>query len=358
LSTELTRRRKSERNRPSIRALAALALLAAVVAASGAAARQAESEALKQSAKKIPAFCRGVVVPMITPFEEDGSVDVDALRALTEWLCRKPVSALFTLSGTGEFYTLKHEEKQLVMLTVLKAARGRVAVVPGTLGRTLQETIALSRFAFQHGADAVCVMVPTFTVPGGFYAFYRSLNEALPGPIVVYDPHPGGPFALKDEDIRRIADLKHVVAAKISGSNMARLGRFVKLTRGKMNILVGGELSFFDALERGVVGVVGGGANLYPELLDQIYRAYIAGDKKLARRAQRRVKQLYRLVDNTRLKWPLGGKIALAALGLPVKPVVRNNPVTTVPAELVERIRAAFSAAREKGFLLARPPQT
>ena len=79
----------------------------------------------------LPDFLCDAIVPMFTSFHPDGSLDVRGLEAFTEWLIQRPLAALFPLGGTGAWQRLSHDERKLVIQTVIRVPDGRIPVMPG-----------------------------------------------------------------------------------------------------------------------------------------------------------------------------------------------------------------------------------
>ena len=108
---------------------------------------------------------RGIVVPVVTPFREDESINEDALRQIVDYLIAAGVHGLFPSGSQGELWALSTEEKMRVMDVVIEQAAGRVFVMPSTGAVTTRESIALTRHAEEAGADAVSVITPYFIKP-------------------------------------------------------------------------------------------------------------------------------------------------------------------------------------------------
>ena len=128
----------------------------------------------------------GVLVAMVTPFDENEELSKSAVHAIVDYLIEQGVHGLFPLGSTGEFFALSLMEKKLLIDLVVEAADGRVLVMPQTGGITTRESIELSRYAERAGADAVSVLTPFFTKPTQeeLCQHYEEIAEAVDIPVL------------------------------------------------------------------------------------------------------------------------------------------------------------------------------
>ncbi len=269
-------------------------------------------------------FLRGIIVPMLTPFSDDATLDETTLELFTDWLCRQSVDVLFPMGGSGEYAHLTTEERKRAINIVVSSSEKRIPVMPGTGGTPLEETLSLSLYAQQKGADAVGVVVPDFieSREEAIFQYFQHINSALSIPIMIYDPKGSGKNSITPCLMKRMGDeLKMIKGIKYRTTDGERMARTVKEAGNSVAVLSGVELVFLSDLAIGVAGVVGGGGNLFPGLLAEIETQFEHGHIKRAREAQFRILDIYKVLD--RIQWPLSGKIALRALGVPFKPVTR-----------------------------------
>lgn len=290
----------------------------------------------------------GVVVPMLTPFTPDNRLDEAALEAFTNWLCNKETDVLFPMGGSGEYTALTPEERRRIINIVVRTAAGRRLVYPGVGGASLRETLELAHYAEQQGADGVAVVVPDFVSPvaDSVVAYLARVANAVDLPVMVYDPRGEGPLAMTPDRMERLLGLApNVRAIKFRAMDMAVFWEMTYRHGDRLSVLAGSEAVLLPALAAGGRGVVGGGGNLYPQHLRQVIDSFLAGNLPPARAAQRQV--LYWLSRLDGVPWPLSGKIALQALGVPFATVYRGE-VQSVSEQQIQKIRAAFAPLAEK----------
>lgn len=291
---------------------------------------------------KIPAFLCDAIVPMFTPFDSEKQLDVPGLRDLTEWLTTRSLSALFPLGGTGEWMRLTQDERKQVIQTVVTTAAGKMAVMPGVHGESLEETLELARFAEGAGSDAVTVVVPIFIEPDGeaVYRYYESVAGAVDIPVVLYEPRNMGPRSITPELFGRLSQIDNILGVKDSTSGMEKLMRHVLESRDQAAVLQGVETLYLPALSVGAVGTIGGGCNVYPEYITPIRAAFEAGDHAKALQLQRQVLDLWQAVD---AGWPASGKRAVRSFGVSIGETCRVDH-GTIDENVIENLGRAMDS--------------
>ena len=267
---------------------------------------------------------RGIIPPVLTPFNEDKSVDFQTLEKFVDWLCQQKVDILFPMGGSGEYQTLQMNERKQIIDSVVKAAGGRKQVFAGTGSTSLQETLELSRYAAEHGADGVGVVMPT-DIPGNeesLFTYYKAVNDAVNCPFMVYDPRGEGPHSATPKLMRRMVDaLDKLVAIKYRTVNGEYMGCMAREISDDISLFSGAETVFLQDLSVGAIGCVGGGANFYPELIRELQDRFLDSDILGARKVQYKILEATAVLEN--VYWPLSGKIVLQELGFPFKLVTR-----------------------------------
>ena len=104
----------------------------------------------------------GTTVPIITPFDEEGKVDVESLKKLTDHVIANGLSCLYPNGTTGEMLLLSVEERKLVSETVVRQAAGRVPVFVHAGAMNLADTVELAKHAVEIGADGIGVVTPSY----------------------------------------------------------------------------------------------------------------------------------------------------------------------------------------------------
>lgn len=277
-------------------------------------------------------FLKGLVAPLLTPFKKDKALDEKALEIFVQRLSSKNVNVLFPMGGSGEYETLALEERKRIIEVTLSACRGKIAVVPGTGGKSLRETIELSHYAQARGAYGVTIVIPDFLEPGeeAIFSYFHQIGADVDVPIMIYDPRGSGPRSVSPGLMKRMAtELKKIAGIKYRTTDGEKMAYMMKEVGEITAVLSGVESVYLSHLAIGVAGLVGGGGNIYPNLLAEIYIRFAAGELTSAREAQFKVLEALRVLEEG--GWPLSGKLALKALGIPYEPVTR------VPAKPISK---------------------
>ncbi|MFN6998314.1 MAG: 4-hydroxy-tetrahydrodipicolinate synthase, partial [Aquincola tertiaricarbonis] len=158
----------------------------------------------------------GSIVALITPMQEDGSVDYPALRALIDWHIAEGTDCIGVVGTTGESPTVSVEEHCEIIRVAVEQAAGRVPIMAGAGANSTQEAIELTRFAKKVGADCSLQVVPYYNKPTqeGIYRHFRTIAEAVDLPVVLYNV-PGRTVADMSVDTTlRLAQVPGVIGVK------------------------------------------------------------------------------------------------------------------------------------------------
>jgi dihydrodipicolinate synthase/N-acetylneuraminate lyase len=277
------------------------------------------------NAKQTAPVYEGIVVPILTPFREDQSIDYPVLETMIDWLCASAVSVLFPMGGSGEFALLSQIERMAVIDCMVQVNDRRRLLFAGTGTDNLTDTLELSLYAQKAGVDGVGVVIPT-TLPEleqPLYDYFSEIDRTLAIPFMIYDPLGEGPHSPSPALMSRMADnFKNLVAIKYRTLNGERMGLMTAAIGERLSVFSGSETVFLQDLSVGVKGCVGGGANFYPQLMLDLQHAFQRGDLLKARQIQFTILDAINALNN--IYWPLSGKLIMQVLGVPYKPVTRR----------------------------------
>ncbi len=290
---------------------------------------------------------RGVIVPMLTPFADDGQIDEGRTAALVDFLIERRIVGLFPLGTTGEGPLLTTAERKQMADWVVRRAAGRVPVIIHTGAITTTETLELTRHARDVGADAVAIVPPYFykLSDAALFDHYAVIARALPDvPIYLYHNPGVTPNNLTTELVFRLAEaFPNVTGLKDSSGSLATLFASRSLHGGAFNTASGPDGLILAAQAIGIDACVAGNANYAPELVVSLYEAAQRGDLETGRRLQAQLDNARRILgDGSDLSL---FKAVCARRGVPVGDV--RAPLR--PAA-VERTDAAWSALKAGGI--------
>ncbi len=261
---------------------------------------------------------RGIIVPLVTPFNRDETLDEGALRQIVDYLIEAGVHGLFPSGSQGELYALSTEEKKRVMEIVVEQANGRVFVMPSTGAVTTRESIELTRYAEACGADAASVITPYFIQPSAAEQIEHmiAIARSVSFPVLAYNNPGRTNVSFTPSMAAAVAQqAENFIGIKDSSGDLSNTLAYIEACPPSFRTMVGRDTLIYPALCCGCVGAVAATANVVPELVVGIYQAYQAGDHALALERQRQLAPLRRAFGLG--SFPVVVKDAMELIGLP-----------------------------------------
>lgn len=288
-----------------------------------------------------PSAVGRVVTAMVTPFADDGSVDLDGAAKLADHLVSSGTETVLVNGTTGEAPTLHGEEVWELYRAVRSSVGHRGTVMVGTGSPDTSKTLALTERAEAEGADAILVVTPYYNRPNQrmLAHYFRTVAAATSLPVVLYDV-PGRTGCTIDVDTHvELAAVNNIVGVKDATGNIGKAGDIIAATRGiggGFMLWSGSDEMNLPLLAVGAVGVVSVSAHLVgPEIAAMVDA--LPGDMALAGDLHVRCMPLHRSLFKETSPTPLKG--ALNALGLPGG-TVRPPLLDALPATVADVLAA------------------
>ncbi len=259
----------------------------------------------------------GVLPPIPTPFDEEGSVSEAHLRAnLARWL-KTGLHGFVVLGSNGEYAMLSKEEKLRVLEIAREVIPAERLLVAGTGADSTRETIDLTKRAAALGADAALVVTPHYYRPqmnaAAWLAHYRAVADASPIAILIYNVPAYTTVEIDAATVLELAQHENIRGIKDSSANFAKMGEIIRFAPAHFAVMVGTGAAIFPALAIGARGVVPALGNIAPRECVAIYDGFHAGNLEQARNLQLR---LIRPNAAVTARWGVPGlKAALDQLG-------------------------------------------
>jgi len=237
----------------------------------------------------------GAFSALITPFR-DGAVDERALRDLVEWQIQSGIDGLVPCGSTGESATLTHAEHDQVIKLVIEQARRRVPVIAGTGSNSTAETIRLTTFARECGADGALLISPYYNKPtqDGIYRHYKMIGASVDLPLIVYNIPGRTGSNILPETFARMCDIRQVVAVKEASGSMDQCSDILKLCGSRLTMLSGDDSLTLPLMALGASGVISVVTNVMPREMHDLAAAALAGDFVRARQVHFKMLPLLR----------------------------------------------------------------
>ncbi|GFI71573.1 4-hydroxy-tetrahydrodipicolinate synthase [Clostridiales bacterium] len=228
---------------------------------------------------KEPIFT-GAAVAIITPMNEDGTVNYDEFAKFVDWQLENGTDAIVICGTTGESSTLEVDEHIECIRWCINYVNGRCKVIAGTGSNSTASAIEMSKEACEDGADALLLVTPYYnkTSQRGLIAHYKAIHDATDKPIILYNVPSRTGVNILPETAAEIAKLPRVNGIKEASGNLDQIAEINELCGDELNIWSGNDDQIVDVLERGGKGVISVLSNVCPQETHDIVAKYLDGD--------------------------------------------------------------------------------
>ena len=293
----------------------------------------------------------GTAVAMVTPFNNDGSIDETGFRENINWLIDKGVDGLLGVGTTGESATLSHEEHERIIDILIDEVDGRVTTFAGTGSNATSEALNLTKSAEDAGADYALVISPYYNKPQqhGLVEHYRTLNDKTDIDIIAYNVPSRTALDISSETIVELAKLDHVVGLKEASSDIDKSTKTMNLLRKEqleddLFILSGSDELTLPLMSIGATGVISASANIDPVRMVKMVNYILDGNYDEAIELHY---QMYDLIKALFMETsPAPAKEALKMMGMPAGPL--RLPLVPMLDENREHLR---NVLKNDGFI-------
>jgi 4-hydroxy-tetrahydrodipicolinate synthase len=285
-----------------------------------------------------------VLTAMVTPFDTEGRLDLDAARRLARWLAGHGNDGLVVAATTGEAPTLTDSERCDLLRAVSEAVT--IPVLAGTGSNDTAHSIALTRQAQGLGAAGVLVVSPYYNRPpqAGIEAHFRAVAAATDLPVMLYDvPVRTGRRINHEVLVRLLREVPNIVAFKDATGDPPAAAALLA-DAGPFDLYSGDDSYTLPLLAVGAVGVVGTTTHWTGPEFQAMIAAFGQGDVRLAREINTRLLPSLRFVNSETSVYPMSIKAMLRALDLEVGEC--RLPLLPAPAGTEQRARQVWAALK------------
>jgi 4-hydroxy-tetrahydrodipicolinate synthase len=291
---------------------------------------------------------RGAVVPLVTPVTAAGELDEPSLNKLVEFTLAGGVEGIFVLGTTGEGVSVPREARLKFVQHTVARVGGRALVYAGIGDTCLADSVRSAKQYFQAGVDAVVAQPPVYfpLQPHELLAYFKSLLEQLPGPMIIYNIPATTRVSIPLDVVAQLKGHPRLVGMKDSENDPRRLEELIKRFGGdpEFAIFIGVGAFMSQGLKLGAEGIVPSVGNLIPEVCHQICASAAHGDWAETERHGTRMLVVAGLYQKDRT---LGQSLAALKAALHVKGIIGPNmlpPLLPVSEAELQAIRAGMSA--------------
>lgn len=265
------------------------------------------------------AVFEGAGVAIITPFNEDGTVNYDKLKELLEFQIKNSTDAIIICGTTGEASTLSNDEHLECIRYTCEVVNGRVPVIAGTGSNCTESAVFLSQEAERYGADALLVVTPYYNkaTQNGLKAHYKEIANAVKIPIILYNvPSRTGTTIQPQTIVDLCREVPNIVGVKDATGNISEVAELMSLANGDVDVYSGNDDQITAVLSLGGKGVISVLSNILPQETHDMVKSYLNGDAETSRKLQLRyiplIKALFSEVN------PIPVKKAMNLMGMEV----------------------------------------
>ena len=228
-------------------------------------------------------FIKGVVVPILTPIDENEIIDEARLRDQVDYVIEGGVLGILAFGSNGEFYMVEEDEMERGLKIMLDQAAGRVPVYFGIGAISTKKCCRLAKMAVEAGAAGISVLQPMFLKPteAELYNHFKTIAESVPEtPMLLYNNPGRVGYTMSAGLVERLAhEVPNIVGMKDTSGDITQTSEFIRRTRDvNFKVFGGKDTLLYASLCHGAVGGVCTAANFMPELITDVYNKFVAGD--------------------------------------------------------------------------------
>ncbi|MFC2097183.1 dihydrodipicolinate synthase family protein [Bacteroidota bacterium] len=280
----------------------------------------------------------GIFPPLPTSFDDGENLAVDKMQNNIRILSKYELSGFLVLGSNGELANLSEKEKLEVYNAAREVIPSNKIMLAGTGGQSTRETIRLTKYAADSGADAVLVLNPYYykglMTPEALTNHYFDVAEASTIPVIIYNMPACSGLDMNADTIIKISAHQNIIGMKDSGGNIVKMGDILHRAKPEFQILAGSAGFFLPALSMGAIGGILALANIAPSQCKSIYENYLTGDLEKARETQLKMIPVNAAITS---KWGIPAlKVALDHLGL--YGGLARKPILPLKQEIKEQL--------------------
>lgn len=231
---------------------------------------------------------KGSIVAIVTPFNEDLSVNYDKLTELLNWHVESGTDGIVILGTTGEAPTLSKRTKLKVFKHTVEVINGRIPVIAGTGSNNTMETISFSREVELLGVDGLLIVTPYYNLSNdqGYITHFTMIADSVNVPIVVYNVPGRTGSSLPVHVVKEISQHENIVALKEASANLSYFAKIASVVDKDFLLFSGNDDVVLPTLSLGGTGVISVAANVIPKEFSKMVADFHSGKIKESMDAQ------------------------------------------------------------------------
>lgn len=289
-------------------------------------------------------WLKGIFPPVVTPFREDESTDIEAFRNELRYLIKVGVNGVALTGTTAEGSSLSESEHQQLFEVAKQECSGKIPFLAGIIADSTREAVRLAKVANAAGADGLMITPVHYLVPteAGIFDYYRRIAEAADLPVVIYNVVEK--VDLSPELIARLAEIPNIAGVKQSAGDIHKLVEIVRLTKDTdFTVMSGVDDLQMSCLQLGAKGTICAVNSVVPELCIELYQAVQRGDTAKAIELHYKILPIVRTVIMVKNNFPATVKAAINLRGRSAG--YPRSPLTPPDDSQIREIRRVLTEA-------------
>jgi 4-hydroxy-tetrahydrodipicolinate synthase len=259
---------------------------------------------------------KGSMVAIVTPMNEDGSLDHESLEELIEFHIKNKTDVIVSVGTTGESATLNFKEHSEVIKSTLSIVNKRIPVVAGSGANSTSEAIELTQRSKELGADGCLLVTPYYNKPtqNGLYEHYKKIADEVDIPQILYNVPGRTSVDMLPDTVYRLSGHPNIIAIKEASGNLERSKQLLTQCSDNISIFTGDDKTSVRDLLLGFKGNISVTANIAPLDMHKMCKFAIDGNADEANKINSKLDILH---DNLFIESnPIPVKWALNRMGL------------------------------------------
>ena len=292
-------------------------------------------------------FMKGVIVPILTPIDEEERIDEAKLREQVDYVIEGGVLGILAFGSNGEFYVIEEDEMKRGLKIMEDQAAGRVPVYFGIGAISTKKCCRLAKMALENGAAGISILQPMFLKPteAELFLHFKTIAESVPElPVLLYNNPGRVGYTMSANLVERLAhEVENIVGMKDTSGDITQTAEFIRRNRDvDFKVFGGKDTLLYASLCHGAVGGVCTAANFMPELITDVYNKFEAGDLAGSLEAQFKLNPVRLSMDGA--SFPVAAKdmanLRGREIGFPYKP-----NLATPEGPVLDRIKKEMKSA-------------
>lgn len=227
---------------------------------------------------------KGSMVALVTPFNEDLSVNYEKIEELIEWHIENKTDAIVVLGTTAEAATLNLEEKVKIVELAVKKVAGRIPVIAGSGSNNTEHSVSMSKKFAKLGVDGLLVVAPYYNKSNtqGFIKHFETIADSVDIPLILYNVPSRTGCNLSVEVVKELSKHKRICGIKEASGNISYIMELAKIVNDDFVLLSGNDDSVIPLLAVGGKGVISVAANVIPREFSDMVNSFLNGNTKKA----------------------------------------------------------------------------